>query len=131
MSEFSAFQQSLYELEKAHQLVKTNYEMDIAKLKKELESRGLPVPTLESKNLKAPLTFSEGRPPTLPPVLSSGHGKGGLFGAIIGSGNTNSLPPKQNEDSHKRPIPQDAIPRKSPKLDDSVMNMSQVTVIVS
>ncbi|KND02337.1 uncharacterized protein SPPG_09062 [Spizellomyces punctatus DAOM BR117] len=89
ITELSAFQQSLYELERAHQKMKQTYEEEIHRLRRDLEGRGLPPASSamvqdvrQSRGPPAP-GFPEGVPP---PVLGSNMGAssgGGVFGALM------------------------------------------------
>ncbi|KAJ3018599.1 general transcription repressor [Thoreauomyces humboldtii] len=90
ITEQSALQQSLYELERAHQKVKQTYEDEIHRLRRDLEGRGhvsIPAPSgMDSRNPhRPPPGFPEGVPP---PILgnSKAHtGTGGVFSAFMSS----------------------------------------------
>ncbi|TPX30245.1 hypothetical protein SmJEL517_g06147 [Synchytrium microbalum] len=100
MNELAAFQQSLYELERAHQKMKQLYEEEIIRLRRELEARGVPPPpsmlTQDARN-RGNSTLPEGIPP--PVLASSGNsGAGSVFGALMaGAGQAGPL------DSQARP----------------------------
>jgi hypothetical protein len=90
----NAFQQALFELEKAHAQVRSAYEEDLQKLRHELESRGIPVPPETGRKLsQIPIrkphvpSFNDTRPPQLP----TNPNAAGLFGSIMGNA---SLPPQ-------------------------------------
>ena len=96
----NAFQQALFELEKAHAQVRSAYEEDLQKLRHELESRCIPVPPETARKLsQIPLrkphvpSFNDGlRPPTLP----TNPNAAGLFGSIMGNASGAILPPQGN-----------------------------------
>ena len=111
-SEVSAFQATLYELERAHVAAKKSYEEDLAKLRKELTDRGIPIPRGLDKNL----ALSDITPPKLPAVSP----KGSLFASIMGSNTPGgvSLPKDptvgqfQGFDPSKRPLGNPVFPPK-------------------
>ncbi|KAI9011035.1 WD40-repeat-containing domain protein [Gaertneriomyces semiglobifer] len=122
ITELSAFQQSLYELERAHQKIKQQYEDEILRLRRDLEARGLPsqqqasvqdVRHLQSQRggPSGPVSggpvpgFPEGVPP---PVLGGGHapagGAGGVFSALMSGADPRGMqPPYLN--GNNQPLP--------------------------
>ncbi|KAI9097143.1 WD40-repeat-containing domain protein [Phlyctochytrium arcticum] len=90
ITELSAFQQSLYELERAHQKMKQTYEEEIHRLRRDLETRGMPptstsgMPQDARPQRGGPTPgFPEGVPP---PVLGGSMGStsgSGVFGALM------------------------------------------------
>ena len=95
----SAFQQALFELERAHQQAKSLYEEEVVRLRRELESRGIPIPPpSDPKTTRHSLSFPEGRAPPSLPANQNPKGTGGLFGAIMGNtatmGQGPTLPPQ-------------------------------------
>ncbi len=67
ISEVSAFQKSLYDLDRMHHAIKAAYEEDIKRLRHELESRGIPVPPSTNPAAVAHVAAS-GRKQSLAPV---------------------------------------------------------------
>ncbi|KAI0229172.1 general transcription repressor [Massospora cicadina] len=72
MNEMSAFQQNIYELERAHQKIKQQYEEEIIRLRREIEQRGG----------HPPGGPGPGHPQHPPPNI--GHGPSSLFGNLVG-----------------------------------------------
>ena len=89
IQEVSAFQQSLYDLERAHQKMKLQYEEEIHRLRRELETRGAvgqpgPSGPPDMRNSRGPAGpgFPDGVPP---PVLGGGgtSSGAGAFGGLL------------------------------------------------
>jgi WD40 repeat protein len=115
-SEMTAFQATLYELERAHVAAKKSYEEDLGKLRKELKDRGIPIPQGLDKNSN----FSDAQPPKLPTVNPNGS----LFGSIMNTSGGGSLPKDPSVgfsgfDPSKRPLGNPVFPaKKTLKIDE-------------
>ncbi|KAJ3080498.1 general transcription repressor [Quaeritorhiza haematococci] len=80
INELSAFQQSLYELERAHQKIKAQYEEEILRLRRDLEARGIHTPQ------SALVSDIRGGSGPVGPGRPSTAGTGGGAGAQGGTG---------------------------------------------
>ncbi|KAL7273211.1 general transcription repressor [Rhizina undulata] len=104
IQEMDLVRQTVYQLEAAHSAMKQKYEEEIARLSRELESRGgSHVPPHGSQN-----AVSAQPPP--PPAI--GHGPSNLFGGIMsgqgGQGGPGLAPPQQDaqqQPQHNHQIP--------------------------
>ncbi|KAJ3319316.1 general transcription repressor [Boothiomyces sp. JEL0866] len=70
ITEMQAIQQSIYDLDRMHQKVKMQYEEEIMRLRRELESRGIPIPPPVVQDVRAYRKQSvvpDGVPPNIPP----------------------------------------------------------------
>ncbi|KAJ3270827.1 general transcription repressor [Terramyces sp. JEL0728] len=70
ITEMQAMQQSIYDLDRMHQKIKMQYEEEIMRLRRELESRGIPVPPPVVQDVRAYRKQSivpDGIPPNIPP----------------------------------------------------------------
>ncbi|TPX40470.1 hypothetical protein SeMB42_g05988 [Synchytrium endobioticum] len=99
MNELAAFQQSLYELERAHQKMKQLYEEEIIRLRRELEARGIPPPPsilIQDNRARSNPALPENVPP--PVLASTGSGAvGSVFGALMaGAAPMDQRPPYVN-----------------------------------
>lgn len=65
ISEVSAFQKSLYDLDRMHHAIKSAYEEDIKRLRQELESRGIPIPPATNLAAVAHPSMQQMRKPSL------------------------------------------------------------------
>ncbi|KAI9338003.1 WD40-repeat-containing domain protein [Obelidium mucronatum] len=101
-----AYQNSLYELERAHGKLKAQYEDELTRLHKELDiARGgngaIPpiTPAIDKLGYKSsgPPNFPEGVPP---PVLGSGDNGSNVFGALMGGG---GVPSNNQAPDHRGP----------------------------
>ncbi|KAJ3254084.1 general transcription repressor [Boothiomyces macroporosus] len=71
ITEMQAIQQSIYDLDRMHQKVKMQYEEEIMRLRRELESRGIPIPPPVVQDVRAYRKQSvvpDGIPPNIPPT---------------------------------------------------------------
>ncbi|KAI8319561.1 WD40 repeat-like protein [Martensiomyces pterosporus] len=119
INEMQAFQQSLFELERAHQKIKQQYEEEILRLRRELETRGgppvppgpflqqqqqqqqqPPLPPQGQQPIPMSQPHSTGIPPgSQPPPPPQGQphvsqGPGGMYGGMPPSRQTPTQPPR-------------------------------------
>ena len=97
MGEMELVRQKVYQLEQQQVQIKQKYDDEIARLHRELESRG--VQSQPSHVSGPPHSTGHSQGPQ-PPVI--GHGNGGLFGGIMAYGPGQGLAPPQEQQQQQQ-----------------------------
>ncbi|KAI9832066.1 MAG: general transcription repressor [Phylliscum demangeonii] len=117
MHEMELVRQKVYQLEQAQLELKKTYDAEIARLHRELETRGGPAPPAHG----GASAHGAGQPP--PPSI--GHGPSNIFGGIMagqgGQGGPGLAPPQDQSQAppqagppHQMPQPPPAVPQPGP-----------------